>query len=700
MANTKRYIVEIDADTGQLVRKVEAGKKEMKGLDNEAKNTSESFNGLTSQLDAMTGGLLTMGRKGLQGVRGLTAGFKTLRGAIISTGIGAIVVAVVSLIQAVSRLQGVQDKYKQATAALGAVFDVLLDSVAFIGEALINVFQNPQQAIEDLWELIKENIVNRFNGLIKQFKAAGKILQGVFELDFDKVKEGTLEYGDAIVQTATGVENLAEKMAEYGNELAETARKAAELQKAEQELEDLRISQIETQAKRSKQIAQARLDAEDETKSLEERTKALEDAIRLEQLNLQEKLDNAREEARIIEERNKLAESDRKDLKAEAEAKAAVFQLEEQSLKQQKRLATELESLRREQQAAEDKRLAEQKKRAEEREKLRQEELKKQMEYERELIKAQDEIDEFLFQQQATQEEKEIKAIEDKYNKLLDMADKFGLDRAQIEEAREAEYEARRKKQEEKEKADEKRKQQSITDIINASEMERDMTEDEKFFADLAKKEEKALIELEQMGATRQQIEELQANFDEQRSAKEKEISDQRVANEKALQRQKVDLALEAGQALSGLMEAFGGESEKNARRVFNVNKALGIAEVVINTARAIQAQLAVPQDALTGANFVKAGIAAAMGAAQVAKIASTQFQGGGGGGGGGGGRGGGAPSIPSTAGMVATGAPQLPQPEAPDQSQQSIRAFVVEKNVTDAQSQNQKINEQASLTI
>jgi Predicted membrane protein len=202
------------------------------------------------------------------------------------------------------------------------------------------------------------------------------------------------------------------------------------------------------------------------------------------------------------------------------------------------------------------------------------------------------------------------------------------------------------------------------------------------------------------MGATRQQIEELQANFDEQRSAKEKEISDQRVANEKALQRQKVDLALEAGQALSGLMEAFGGESEKNARRVFNVNKALGIAEVVINTARAIQAQLAVPQDALTGANFVKAGIAAAMGAAQVAKIASTQFQGGGGGGGGGGGRGGGAPSIPSTAGMVATGAPQLPQPEAPDQSQQSIRAFVVEKNVTDAQSQNQKINEQASLTI
>jgi hypothetical protein len=47
-------------------------------------------------------------------------------------------------------------------------------------------------------------------------------------------------------------------------------------------------------------------------------------------------------------------------------------------------------------------------------------------------------------------------------------------------------------------------------------------------------------------------------------------------------------------------------------------------------------AQLAVPQDALTGANFVKAGIAGAIGFSQIAKIASTKFQPGGGGGGGG----------------------------------------------------------------
>jgi len=74
---------------------------------------------------------------------------------------------------------------------------------------------------------------------------------------------------------------------------------------------------------------------------------------------------------------------------------------------------------------------------------------------------------------------------------------------------------------------------------------------------------------------------------------------------------------------------AFAGESESQQRRAFNINKVVGISQAVISTAQGIMAQLAVPQDALTGANFVKAGIVAATGAAQIATIAKTKFQGG-----------------------------------------------------------------------
>jgi hypothetical protein len=52
-----------------------------------------------------------------------------------------------------------------------------------------------------------------------------------------------------------------------------------------------------------------------------------------------------------------------------------------------------------------------------------------------------------------------------------------------------------------------------------------------------------------------------------------------------------------------------------------------------MSTYLAVNAQLAVPQDALTGANFVKAGIALTTGLANVIKIQKTKFEGGGGGG-------------------------------------------------------------------
>jgi hypothetical protein len=70
-------------------------------------------------------------------------------------------------------------------------------------------------------------------------------------------------------------------------------------------------------------------------------------------------------------------------------------------------------------------------------------------------------------------------------------------------------------------------------------------------------------------------------------------------------------------------------ESEYYAEKAFERNKKLQTAQAVVNTAQAVTAQLAVPQDALTGQNFVKAGIALATGIAQIRTIQATQFGGG-----------------------------------------------------------------------
>ncbi len=89
------------------------------------------------------------------------------------------------------------------------------------------------------------------------------------------------------------------------------------------------------------------------------------------------------------------------------------------------------------------------------------------------------------------------------------------------------------------------------------------------------------------------------------------------------------DLTSQGFDALMQLNDAFAKDDEESAKRAFERNKKLQTAQAVVNTAQAVTAQLAVPQDALTGANFVKAGIALATGIAQIRTIQATQFGGG-----------------------------------------------------------------------
>lgn len=103
----------------------------------------------------------------------------------------------------------------------------------------------------------------------------------------------------------------------------------------------------------------------------------------------------------------------------------------------------------------------------------------------------------------------------------------------------------------------------------------------------------------------------------------EREIQQVRI---EAVQ-QGFELTAQSFSALGSLYTALNSDNEENAERAFQVNKALQLASAIAATAAAVTAQLAVPQDALTGANFVKAGIALATGLAQVATIKNTQFQ-------------------------------------------------------------------------
>ena len=193
--------------------------------------------------------------------------------------------------------------------------------------------------------------------------------------------------------------------------------------------------------------------------------------------------------------------------------------------------------------------------------------------------------------------------------------------------------------------------------------------------------------------------EQLKEEFEAKKAEIEEKYAEETEERQKLSFDQQVQFATNALTALQALNDAFSKDDEASARRAFKRNKALALATATINTGQAVVNALTAggnPIKLATGAQFVEAGIAAAMGAAQIATIAKSKFQGS-------------APPPPPGGGMSSaaglggggqTQAPQLDLSFLGEGAGQAgpIQAYVVSENVSNAQQANQKIQEQASL--
>jgi hypothetical protein len=279
MAKKIEYIV--DVNTKGATQSVD-------NLNKSLDKTQDGIGNVSSLADKASGGMISKFKGAIGSVKGLTLGFKTLRGAIISTGIGALVVALGSLISYFTNTQAGADKLSVAMDALKAGFSAIVDRVSNLGGALVKFFTGDfKGAIDD--------VKNSFKGL--------------------------------------------------GDEIEREVKAAADLRDALNKLQDEEISLIEINAKRRKAIAENRLIAEDETIAIRKRIEALDEASKLENAILDDQLRIARERARISQEQLDLGESTREEVKQNAELQAAVYELEERSFLQQKSIATRRNAL-------------------------------------------------------------------------------------------------------------------------------------------------------------------------------------------------------------------------------------------------------------------------------------------------------------------------------------------------------------------
>jgi hypothetical protein len=275
--------------------------------------------------------------------------FGSIKAGLISTGIGAFVVLVGSLIAYFKSTKDGAEKLERAMAGFGAVVSVITDRLSGFGEVIVSAFEDPQQAVKDLWEAIKTNLLNRVQGMIDAFGFLGKTIQSALSFDWDEMKENAAGFGESMVQVATGVDDLTGKMAEgfksLGDEIEKDVAAAMKLKGLTQQLKDEEREFNKVRAQTRQEIQKARLDALDESKTAEERLAALQTANELELKTTEDVLEMQRRKIQIQKETMALSENMAEDLDELAALEVGLIDLQTSSFQTQKRLATEMETL-------------------------------------------------------------------------------------------------------------------------------------------------------------------------------------------------------------------------------------------------------------------------------------------------------------------------------------------------------------------
>jgi hypothetical protein len=287
----------------------------------------------------------------------LAGGFKSLRVAMMAIPILAIVGAFAALFQWFRRTEEGAQKLRVITAAVSQVFDSLMDVASAAGKELFEMFSNPKEAVKDLWEAIKTNILNRFTGLIDSFKFAGKAIKAALNLDWDAMKENAAAAGESILQATTGIDDLPgkvkkgvdsakESIKDLYDEVKEDVEGAVALQERENRLMEQKREFKVREAQLENEISEARLIGNNQELTTAERAAAMTEALEKQQQLSNERVKLAEEELRIQQERNALSDSTEADLEKEAELEAQIIRIRKQSTDQSREIFSMLTGLR------------------------------------------------------------------------------------------------------------------------------------------------------------------------------------------------------------------------------------------------------------------------------------------------------------------------------------------------------------------
>ena len=353
----------------ELTTELNAAAKAADKLDDSLEDTAdaaddvgEASKQMSGGLDKMSGGLITMFKGAVKGAKTFVMGLKTLKGAMIATGVGALVVAVGSLVSYFTKTKKGAEMLEIATAALGVVMGKLFDTFSSLGEIIVGVFTNPLDAIKGIGTALENFVMDKVNKLMEGLGFLGSAFKKLFAGDFSGAMadgtQGVLKLNQALNPMVIAAELAADAVTNVVEATKELAKETYDAVSASNALTQrsiaLRKSIRDTNeafSDQRKEIADLNKQGDDTSLSIEKRIEATEKAAAKEQALMDQRVANAQEAIDIQIAQMALTESLEADEIALSELRVALSDVQTESLGVQTGLLTKVNGLYLEQEA-------------------------------------------------------------------------------------------------------------------------------------------------------------------------------------------------------------------------------------------------------------------------------------------------------------------------------------------------------------
>ena len=178
--------------------------KDVKKLGNSFEDTADEIKGIQKST-----------KNAEAGIKSMADGFKGMGLAIKAIGIGLVMEAFNMFKEVLGKNQKVVNLFNTAIGALSIAFNDLIGFVVDNFPTVVNlfkdVFENPTKYLQKFGNLIKENLIERFNSFLDTVGYLGSALKKVFEGDFAGAMDSVKQAGKESIDILTGVNNTVDR---------------------------------------------------------------------------------------------------------------------------------------------------------------------------------------------------------------------------------------------------------------------------------------------------------------------------------------------------------------------------------------------------------------------------------------------------------------------------------------------------------